>query len=356
MTWRALLTTALLAPPSLPAEAHATPTPPAPWADLELPESLAALLDTGKWDATPKGFRIASLSFLADGCVAQSEREPSKRSAALACVQRAIALAQSTRPKSRRADPSDDGFWLSHYNLMLGARDRLIACPNPAEHERIALALARRALREPTHHDPSFPGVAYRWPADQAATLASLARFDRAHGRSLADEPIRLWRTYVLAHAMDKGLGLPWSEATGKAPGARAPRGCALSWQTRYLHEFDDPLALLWWAQYKRHYLVAQLGLVGFREWPVGRERPADSDSGPIVQGVGTAASALAIAAARTMGDEELAARLESIASIVGTIGSLDSDVARHAHSVLAASIRYIGAQSRRLPRNDQNP
>jgi hypothetical protein len=33
---------------------------------------------------------------------------------------------------------------------------------------------------------------------------------------------------------------LPWSEATGKAPGARAPRGCALSWQTRYLHEYVE--------------------------------------------------------------------------------------------------------------------
>ena len=63
-------------------------------------------------------------------------------------------------------------------------------------------------------------------------------------------------------------------------------------------------------------------GLVGFREWPRGVERPADMDSGPIVFGIGTAASALAIGAARAQGDEVLATRLESAAATAIALGA----------------------------------
>jgi hypothetical protein len=318
-----------------------------PWAPLDLPSPLSALLSTGHWDGTPPGFRIVALSFLADGCAAQAAREPALREAALACVDRALALAETTaRPRRAQAgDPAEDGLWLSHLALILGARDRLGPCADPDRHRRAAEALAARALREPTLHVPSFPGVERRWPADQSATLAALARHDRAHGTHLADEPARRWRAWVLAHAMDRRLELPWSEATGRAPGARTPRGCALSWQTRYLHEFDPELASRWWATYREKFLVDRVALVGFREWPAGRERAADADSGPIVHGVGAAATALGISAARSMGDDLLAARLEATATAVSGLAALSPTLRRHAHTALAEAIRYLGAQ-----------
>jgi hypothetical protein len=173
-------------------------------------------------------------------------------------------------------------------------------------------------------------------------------RFDRAHRTHLADEPVSAWRAFVLKHAWDTKLALPWSEATGMAPGARVPRGCALSWQTRYIHEFDDHLAQQWWRQYKRNYLVDYVAMVGFREWPPGQERPADIDSGPIVNNIGTAATALAIAAARSMGDDELASRLESTAALVAMAGAVNKEIDKQAHTILAEAIRYVGAQTKR--------
>ena len=81
------------------------------WQTLELPPALRELLDTGPLDSTPKDFRIVTLSFLTDGCVAQ-------------------------------------------------------------------------------------------------------ARCDRARQAQLHQEPARVWREYMLAHAMDSALQLPWSEVT----------------------------------------------------------------------------------------------------------------------------------------------
>jgi hypothetical protein len=324
-----------------PTAPHA-PTPE-DWTALELPPPLAKLLEGGKWDATPAGFRIVTLSFLADACATVAAHEPGKRAAGLACVTRALELARKTRPPGLRVERADHGLWLSHFALILGAADRLGPCLDAKEHEEIATALARRALREPTAHVPSFPDSAFRFPADQTATLTSLARFDRAHAAHLADEPLRRWRAYVLEKAMDEKLGLPWSEVTGKAKGARDPRGCALSWQTRYLNELDPTLAGQWWDRYKHAYLVDKVVLVGFREWPPGRERPADVDSGPIVQNVGSAATALAISAARATGDNILARRLEATASLVETAASADPKLARESSTALAAAILYVG-------------
>jgi hypothetical protein len=342
--WAALGALAALAGPA----ALAAPAPA--WAPLELPASVDALLRTGRWDSTPSGFRIVALSVLADGCAAAARRDPALHAAALACVDRALRLADATRPPrgpEAGAGAADQGLWRSHLDLLLGARDQLGPCADPARHRRLAEALAARSLREPTHHVPSYPGVRARWPADQTATLAGLGRYDRAHGAHLAEAPLRAWRDWVLAHAMDAKLGLPWSEATGHAPGARAPRGCALAWQTRYLAELDPALARRWWSAFREHYLVDRLVLVGFREWPPGVERAADADSGPIVNGVGAAATAFAIPAARLMGDGALAGRLEATAATVAAAAAASPKLRSASHTVLAEAIRWMGQQVR---------
>jgi len=160
-------------------------------------------------------------------------------------------------------------------------------------------------------------------------------------------EPARAWRTWMLANAMDATLGLPWSEATGAATGARDPRGCALSFETRYLAEVDLPLARDWWDRYKESYLVDRVALVGFREWPPGRDGGSDGDSGPIVEGVGAAATAFAIAAARAMGDGFLATRLEATGALVGLAARRDPAMAKAAETALAEAVLLAGRSTR---------
>jgi hypothetical protein len=134
--------------------------------------------------------------------------------------------------------------------------------------------------------------------------------------------------------------GLPWSEVTDGTRTSRLPRGCGLSFGIRYTSEFDRPLAQRWWARYKERYLVDRM-LVGFREWPPGRDLPADADSGPIVTGVGAAATAFGLAAAREVGDALTAGRLATTARVLGSSSMLSRQLAAAADSTLAQAILF---------------
>lgn len=296
---------------------------------FELPERLQRLLDDGKWDSTPAAFRIIALSNLADGCAGQFRAHPELKPEARACVEATLRRALSL-PKS------SDGLRLSHLNLIYGAADQLGPCADPKEHERLARELARRSLADPLRHAASYEGSSLRWPADQTATLASLARFDAAHGATLLQAPLDGWREVIARH-LDPKTGLPQSEVSGKGPGAKHPRGCAQSYLSRYLSEVDPALAASWWTAYREHFLVRLGGVVGLREWPRGVERKGDIDSGPIILGIGTAASALGIAAAKAQGEALLAAQLEASARAVIMTGA-GGEVAQ---GVLAQAISF---------------
>lgn len=300
---------------------------------FEVPPRLQQLLDSGTWDATPASFRLIALSHLADGCVAQARAHPAHTADARACVAAALERAHAL--------PDDGGaLFGSHLLLVYGAADALGPCPDPARHEALARELARRSLADPLRHAASYPRVSLRWPADQAVTLAGLHRFDVAHAPEtpLADAPVREWKRVLEAH-LDPTTALPKSELTGKGPGAKWPRGCAQSYLVRYVSEFDPALAASWWEPYRAHFLVRTSGVVGFREWPRGVARPADVDSGPIILGIGTAASAFAIAAAKSQGDTLLAAQLEAGANLLLATGVGGAA----AQSVLAEAIRFQG-------------
>jgi hypothetical protein len=298
---------------------------------FELPARLQRLLDDGKWDATPASFRIIALSHLADGCAGQARAHPALKADAHKCV-------EATLRRAKSLPRSNDGLHLSHLNLIYGAADQLGECADVREHERLTRELARRSLADPLRHAASYERTSLRWPADQTVTLASLARFDAAHGTTLLQAPLDGWRE-VMAEHVDPKTGLPESEVTGKGPGAKYPRGCAQSFITRYLTESDPQLAAKWWSTYREHFLVRIGGVVGFREWPRGVERKGDVDSGPIIFGIGTAASAFGVAAAKAQGDVLLAAQFEASASAVMMTGA-GGEVAE---GVLAKAISFQG-------------
>lgn len=298
--------------------------------DFELPPHARALLEQGRWDATPKSFRVIALSQLADGCAAQGLARPEFSAQARACVEGAL-------KRARELPKRGDALFLSHLNLLYGAGDATGACLDEAEHRRLSALLAAQSLADPLKHAASYVGRPFRWPADQSATLASLARFDTAHGAQLSKAPIAAWED-VLARHLDAKTGLPKSELTGKASNAALPRGCANSFLVRYTSEFDAPLASTWWRAYQTHFLTHVGPTVGFREWPRGVEKNADVDSGPIVFGVGAAASAFAISAAKSQGDGALAAQLEaSQAAAMALVGG------EGARGVLPEAIAFEG-------------
>lgn len=314
----------------------------APDTEVDLPPALEDVLRTGRWDATPRGFRVIALSHLADGCAQEAARDPLKRESAQQCVAQALTLSKALVPGPVEA--LQDGLGLTHLALVLGASDRVGPCADAALHESISRTLAAMSLKDTHAHAASYASVSLRWPADQTATLAALGRFDAAHGTHLLAEPLEAWRHVMQRRGMSTRWKLPVSEVTGRGPGARHPRGCAQSYISRYLAEVDPALSAAWWTAYRAGFLTRVAGLPGFREWPPGVERVADADSGPIRFGVGAAASAFGIAAARAQGDAALAVQLEAAADLAVAAGAGGGA----AQTVLAQAIRY---QARTQPR-----
>lgn len=297
-----------------------------------VPPALARLLASGRWDATPQGFRVMTLSFVADGCAERGVADPARRADALACVQ-----AAARQVEALPAPRPGDGLFLAHRALVWGARDALGPCEDPLGHRALVEQLVSLADGDPLAHVSSYAGTKQRWPADHAAALAAIARYDTAHGTRLLDAPLARWRTVVLG-GLHPGTQLPRSDVATRLHGGALPRGCAQSLLTRYLLEVDPALAHAWWQRYRARFLVRHGPVVGLREWPPGVERRGDVDSGPIILGIGVAASGLGIAAARGVGDEALARALEASAdTALEAVPALEAA----AGSLVARAVRF---------------
>jgi hypothetical protein len=176
--------------------------------------------------------------------------------------------------------------------------------PLDAERERFVRALvagiADDLLAAQSHLLPSY-GTRV-WPADNEAAAAALDLYLIASERDTRVSA-GLEALQGSLRSLESSTLPPSAVASDRLAAIDVPRGCALSWTVAMLGLYDPPRARSLNSRYRRDYFV-ELGPVrGFREWPRGVERPADADSGPIVSGVGTAASGIGIGAARLAGE-----------------------------------------------------
>jgi hypothetical protein len=302
---------------------------------VEIPPAIANHLETPKWDSTPSGFRIMALSFVADGCAAQAHRDETKMNSAHDCIEKVFNVAEPLF-KDERIESSRYGLLMTHVNLILGASDATGPCLNHSLHQQISKRLSELSLGDEHAHAPSYAKAKERWPADQAATLASLARYDHFHHGTLHEKPVERWVEIIRAQGLDLKRELPISEITHAHGTSKYPRGCAQSYMTRYVSEFNIELSSTWYNNYKKHFSDSVVGQKGFREWPRGVNVKADIDSGPIVFGIGAAASAFGIGAAKSQCDP-LGHTLESTANLVLGFGV----GGKQADTILAQSIRF---------------
>jgi len=181
--------------------------------------------------------------------------------------------------------------------------------------DSLARSLSRDIVVAPTHLLPTYGRRI--WPADNEVIAAALSLYlDRLRGdRSVESGRAALARSLA---ALDE-KGLPPSEISPDRLTARdVPRGCALSWTIamRALHDRESAKRL--WSRYRADYFVDYGAIVGFREWPRGVSRPADADSGPILFGIGVAASAFALGDARLLASPVDETRLRVAATMAG--------------------------------------
>jgi hypothetical protein len=291
-------------------------------------------------------FAEVTLSHMACGLMNLSVSRPGLHDDLVPLIDEVAARATSplVSPWGKRPDEVDDfddqGLYLSHLNLVLGCHRAITGSDRyEALHRRISEHLSERSLRDGDFHAASYPPD-YKWPADQSVTLCSLYLYDRTHGTTLSTEPIAGWLAWMREHT-DPATGLPHS-AVSEFSYSRTPRGCALSWSILYMAQFAPDEAADLYQTYRQHFFVSCGGVGGFREWPQGAGGASDVDSGPVVLGVGAAASGLGVGPARLYGDEEAYADIMRTLSMT-TLPSPWGDRSYLAMPVLAEAILFDG-------------
>lgn len=193
--------------------------------------------------------------------------------------------------------------YLGHIGLALGCY-RLIGGDErfDAVHARIADVLHEGLVGEGGRHLWSFPEVT--WGFDTMPCLLALRLYDASRGSTRSSEAIRRHLEWVRTQASDPTLRLPYSHLPEKGAGEpRPPRGCDLAYRTWLVAQLDPRYAKDIYEQFRRCFWIERGYLAGFAEWPHGANLGEDVDSGPIVLGMGLAATGFGIGAARCMGD-----------------------------------------------------
>ena len=299
------------------------------------------------------GLRAMILSNIAEGCANLYVDDDDLKPTALYCIERAMEIAESNdvspynKPILQISDLGNQGIYLSHYNIILGAWKRVSESDNHKEaNEQVSKHLAKKTVKDPYKHMRSYSHLEGRWPADQTATLYSLWLYDQNYGTDISSEPIAQWLEYMQTKATDEKTGLPVSEVTGKWGYSNYPRGCALSWSVKYMARFAPEEAEKVWDLYKEHFAVDFVIGVGFREYPKGVERKGDVDSGPIIKelgGVGVAATGLAIGASNAIGDNTTYYKLKAVeqAGTLAAASEQSKELTEAANSIHAKAISF---------------
>lgn len=269
----------------------------------------------GTLDTLAPQFRVIALSNMAMGMMNVVSETPTLRARILPRVHeiRRRALSANVSPFHKpfhHSDRLDDhNLYYSHLALILGI-ERIIRCGEECtgkdDHDamltRLVTHLRSRSLATRTFHARSYPDSP-RWPADQLVTLVAIRVYDASHHTHLLDAPLAGYLRVMREHT-DTETGL-FQSAITPLPYSRIPRGCAISYSIPLLAQVAPDVARDQYRAYTRHMTASVLGLGGFREWPPGRELNADADSGPIVFGMGVAATGFGLGAARIMDDEQ---------------------------------------------------
>ena len=142
------------------------------------------------------------------------------------------------------------------------------------------------------------------WPADNVLAVASLVAYDRMYGTFRYKETVADWLIKVKAN-LDEQTGLiPHIWYPGRA--AQSARGSSQSLMLCLLPEIDSTFAKEQFVLYNQYFVTSRLGLPGIREYPVGNDENGDIDSGPVIWGIGGAASVVGQRAAAANGQDDL--------------------------------------------------
>lgn len=148
-----------------------------------------------------------------------------------------------------------------------------------------------------------YPDQCY--PTDVLAAIAAIQRADAVLGTDHSAFIERARRGFD-GKCLDPDTGLPPYDAlTDNGEPLGCARGCGCSYMTLNAPYLWPETAARWYELYEKHFWQYRWTAYGFREFPkavAGKNWYMDVDSGPVVAGHGTAASAFAVGGARING------------------------------------------------------
>jgi len=203
------------------------------------------------------------------------------------------------------------GYYLEHLNIVLGCYQRIAGDEYLEINERVSKHLLKNSMSYHNYHADLLPNVNMKWSADQAAIIYSLWVFDQNNSTDLSKEICEKWLDYMNNNRRHRKTGLYQTEVLGTRKYSRQPRGCSLAYLIHYMGRFHPGEAQKQWVLFKKHMTVNIMGNTGFREYLKDYKGSWTPDSGPIVKGVGIAATGLALNAASSVGDMETYEKLE---------------------------------------------
>ncbi len=237
--------------------------------------------------------------------------DPSRQAESIRRVEQLLALARpgvlkrvktDARALAGISDYQKQAVYLGQYNLALGGYRLLGGKLLANEHKAISDALHAALAGGDGRPLASYPHLT--WTFDTIPCLLSLRVYDRLAGNARSDAVIARHLAWLAQRATQPGTGVPFSQAdpqTGK--GLASPRGCELSWRVALMADLDATAARQLYRNYVRSFWLDRRVMVGFAEWPGGKAAKQDIDSGPVVMGIGSAATAFGIAAAKAAED-----------------------------------------------------
>lgn len=222
------------------------------------------------------------------------------------------ALAEMDSPQGRRIFNKDlplpyGVFYRGWTNYLLAKKLAAIApgsrpVKDAAEFQKNCDAIARALEQTSSPYLQSYrTGI---WPADNVVAVASLKAYDRIYHSSRYAYLTAGWLTKVRTQ-LDPVTGLIPHVVYEDAP-PQGARGSSQSLILSLLPEIDSVFAAEQFALYQKHFVDQRLGLPGIREYPKGTEGTGDIDSGPVIWGIGGAASVVGQRAAYANEDFKL--------------------------------------------------
>lgn len=197
----------------------------------------------------------------------------------------------------------DEGHigYYGHLNLMLGCYALLNNDGRFKElHFKLSEAIARRMAKYSHRHIETYPGETY--PPDNTVGAASLRVADMTLGtayKKLVDEwveqskRIEYFSYGLIVFQIDIKTGKPLQTC----------RGSNIGWNSFFLPLVDEKYALEQFKKFKKHMFFNFLGFAAFKEYPKGGWFRGDRDTGPVLFGLGSSATAFSLAGARWTND-----------------------------------------------------